>query len=95
MATITKQDMIAKLSALDAPGRAEASIERALATLGWQSKDVFTGAEVVALGTQMAKDAQADLAASADPADRAKAEALDPYMAAMDHQVLPHLDPKR
>lgn len=90
-ASISRPELIRKLEELDTPERVERSLRAALGRLGWEDKQVFASHEMIRLGTVLAEDAQAELAASSDPADRAKAEALGPYIEAMRAQVLPHL----
>ena len=95
MATITKSDLIERLAELDAPGQVERDVEAAIAALGWQDKTIFNGSETVALGVKMGELAQAKLAASADPAQRAQAEAVGELLDAARQDYMPHLDPSR
>lgn len=95
MQTITKARFIAHLTKLSDPEGTVRNVEAAIADLGWHGKDVFTGAEILALATRMGELVQADLAASSDPAERAQGEAIGAYMQTMRQDVLPHLDPDR
>lgn len=97
MATITKTDLIERISQISPSGDADAiarSVEAAIAQLGWSGRDVFDGADVIAIGTRMAEATQAELAASANPTDQAQAEAMTPYLETMRQDVLPHLKSK-
>jgi hypothetical protein len=91
MQSITKADLIERLTDFDARDAVVRQVERAARALGWADRTEFTAAEVIALGTRMAEDAQAEMAASADPAQRAKAAELAPFVDTMKQDILPDL----
>lgn len=91
MPSITKADLIERLCDFDEREAVIRQVERAARALGWGDRTEFTGAEVIALGTRMAEDAQSEMAASADAAQRTKAAELAPFVDTMKQDILPEL----
>ena len=91
MSDITRSRMIELLCELDTPDAVEHAVDRALDHLGWRDKASFSGAEVIELGTIMARQAVEVLANSPSPAARRDAAELAPMVSLLETKLVPQL----
>ena len=93
MRSITREELITRLTEIEPRSVVERGVDGAIASLGWDGREEFSAPEVIALGTRMAELAAIELAASDAPDDRRAAAEMRPLVEALRQDVLPVIGP--
>jgi hypothetical protein len=80
---VSRANLVALMAGGGDPAAMEALVGLALADLGWQAKESFSRLDVMKVTGAIAELAQAELAASPDPATRKFAEGLAALLGAI------------